>query len=182
MNLVAVRTKEDGKWEHDEWVVESTREHMLKSFEGWSQKIIIIMHCVEKASMWALFDHRRAPHYFKGRICMMGDAAHATTPHQGQGAGMAFEDAYVLSNLIGYARSADDLEPAFKAFDATRRPRTQRLVETSRQSGRIYAFQEPGIGDDVSKIQRALKNRHDWIWYEDLEGEVQAGKAMMTNG
>jgi salicylate hydroxylase len=180
MNMVAVRAKADGKWEHEEWVVESTREAMLESFEGWDPKIIALLHCVEKTDMWGLFDHGKAPKYYNGRICMMGDAAHASTPHQGQGAGMAFEDAYILSQLIGHARTADDLEGSFRAFDAVRRPRTQRLVETSREAGRIWAFREAGIGDDIEKVKRAAQGRQNWLWFEDLEGEIKEGKAMMA--
>ena len=76
MNMVAVRKKDDGKWEHDEWIVLSTQEAMLKSFEGWGPNILNLLKCVKKTDMWGLFDHGRASKYFEGRLCMMGDAAH----------------------------------------------------------------------------------------------------------
>jgi len=44
---------------------------------------------MEKPDVWALFDHPPAPTYFKGRFALLGDAAHASTPHQGAGAGQA---------------------------------------------------------------------------------------------
>ena len=79
MNMVAVIGKEDGKWEHDEWVIPSSREAMLKSFEDLDPKLFVLLQSFENTSTWALFDHGRASKYYKGRICIMGDAAHATS-------------------------------------------------------------------------------------------------------
>ena len=51
--------------------------------------------------------------WYRGRVLLIGDAAHATTPHLGQGAGMAIEDAVVLADLLGSGAPADALLPAF---------------------------------------------------------------------
>lgn len=90
---------------------------------------------MQKPGLWALLDHPPAPAYYKGRIAIIGDAAHDFTPHQSSGAGMAIEDAYVLSNILGLVHKANELEPAFRAFDYIRRERSQRLVATSRDMG-----------------------------------------------
>jgi 2-polyprenyl-6-methoxyphenol hydroxylase-like FAD-dependent oxidoreductase len=72
------------------------------------------------------FDH--------GRVVLLGDAAHATTPNLGQGACAAIEDAAVLTaQLAGHAR----IESAVVAYDRTRRPATQRLVRASRLVGAL---------------------------------------------
>ncbi|GGR69529.1 FAD-dependent oxidoreductase [Nocardioides luteus] len=72
------------------------------------------------------FDH--------GRVVLLGDAAHATTPNLGQGACAAIEDAAVLAaQLDGHARIAD----ALVAYDRIRRPATQRLVRASRLVGAL---------------------------------------------
>lgn len=63
-----------------------------------------------------------------GRVVLLGDAAHATTPHLGQGAGMAIEDSLVLAEeLAGQA----DVEAAFTAYHARRQPRCSYIVENS---------------------------------------------------
>ena len=66
--------------------------------------------------------------WHKGRIVLLGDAVHATTPHLGQGAGMAVEDSIVLAEEI--ARAADP-ETAFTAYRARRFERCRYIVEKS---------------------------------------------------
>jgi 2-polyprenyl-6-methoxyphenol hydroxylase-like FAD-dependent oxidoreductase len=66
--------------------------------------------------------------WHKGRVVLLGDAVHATTPHLGQGAGMAIEDSVVLAEEIG---RADDPEQAFVAFRARRFERCRYIVEKS---------------------------------------------------
>ncbi len=63
---------------------------------------------------------------------------------RGAGAGMGIEDCYVLGNLIGEAKSVADLDRAFRAYDEVRRPRTQKLVTTSREAGRLWDFELEG--------------------------------------
>ena len=74
-----------------------------------------------------MWDHPPAPFYSKGAVTMMGDAAHATTPWQGQGASQAIEDALVLETLLGRVRSVSRISNAFSAYDQIRRERTQRV-------------------------------------------------------
>ncbi|NLR73251.1 FAD-dependent oxidoreductase [Novosphingobium sp. ERN07] len=63
-----------------------------------------------------------------GRVGLLGDAVHATTPHLGQGAGMAIEDAIVLAEELG---RADDVESALKAYRDRRFERCRYIVESS---------------------------------------------------
>ena len=144
MNMVAVRTKPDGKWENEKWVLQGDRTEMESDFEDWGETVKNIIRLTKSPDRWALFDYPPADTYFKGRLCLSGDAAHASTPHQGAGAGMALEDAYVLSNLLGAVEKSSDIEREFRAFDAVRRPRTQKLVATSRP-GRCTTWNRPGL-------------------------------------
>lgn len=66
--------------------------------------------------------------WHKGRVVLMGDAVHATTPHLGQGAGMAIEDSIVLAEEL---RRQDSFETAFRAFHARRFERCRYIVERS---------------------------------------------------
>ncbi len=67
--------------------------------------------------------------WHKGRIGLLGDAVHATTPHLGQGAGMAIEDSIVMAEELA---SADSPEAAFAAFRARRYDRCRYIVEQSK--------------------------------------------------
>ncbi|ORX97299.1 mannitol 1-phosphate dehydrogenase 2 [Clohesyomyces aquaticus] len=143
MNVVAFNSRET--WEDQNWVVHATKEEMIKDFDGWGPTVHKILSAVQKPDIWALFNHPPASTYFKDRVVLVGDAAHATTPHQGSGAGMCVEDAYIISNLIKEANSVEDLEKAFFAYDKSRRPRTQKLVTTSKEAGMLYDLELEGM-------------------------------------
>jgi len=167
-------------WDSDNWVVTTNKDKMMADFAGWSKSVESILTLMQKTDIWALFNHPPCETYYKGRVCIQGDAAHGSTPHQGSGAGMAIEDSYVLSNLMAAVEDASGIESAFKAFDAVRRERTQRLVKTSREAGQLYDFELPGVLDDVEKIRKNLDGRMGWIWYEDMQAELEKGKRLMS--
>lgn len=163
MNVVAFSSADN--WDKDEWVVHADREKMNKDFEGWGPAPQKILQMMEKPDIWALFNHLPAKSYHNGsRMCLTGDAAHASTPHQGSGAGMAVEDAYVMSKTLQRVKTPADFVTAFAAFDRVRRPRTQRLVSTSKECGQLFDFEDPEVGDDLDKFKANLKTRHAWIW------------------
>ena len=74
----------------------------------------------------------------------MDDAAHASIPFQGAGAGQALEDAFVLETVLGKCAEPSQLTHAFKAYDAIRRPRSQKVMRTSREAGESTGFGEDG--------------------------------------
>ena len=99
---------------------------------------------------------------------MMGDAAHATTPYQGQGAGQAIEDALVLGTLLAEVSDPSMIQNAFLAFDQVRRVRTQRVVSTSREAGQLVSMRSEGVGGDLEKMRELLSFRVHWIWNRDM--------------
>ncbi|KAG0651169.1 Terreic acid biosynthesis cluster A [Hyphodiscus hymeniophilus] len=81
MNVVAFRTKADGKWEYERWVLPMNKEDMFNDFEGWGESVQKILSLMDKTDVWPLFDHPPASTYYSGNLAMLGDAAHASTPH-----------------------------------------------------------------------------------------------------
>jgi 2-heptyl-3-hydroxy-4(1H)-quinolone synthase len=78
----------------------------------------------------------RQPDWARGRVALLGDAAHALTPNMGQGAGMAMEDAAVLAEeLARAARGETAVEEALTSYVARRRHRVEAIVRLSRQIG-----------------------------------------------
>ncbi len=84
--------------------------------------------------------------WFKDTICLLGDAAHATTPNMGQGACQAIEDAYVLSECL----NKYDYYNAFKQYQKLRLPKAHRVVNTSWKIGKLAHWKNP--------ISRKLRN------------------------
>ena len=166
-------------WDSKDWVVPSTHTEILADYKGWGNIIQRLLSLMQDPDIWAIFDDPPAETYYKGRVCVTGDAAHASTPHQGSGAGMAVEDAYTLSNLLGQAEHEEQIESAFKAFDAVRRERTQKLVTTSREAGQLWEFEFDGVGDDLAKFKGNVDTRMNWIWNIDLPAELEKAKNIM---
>jgi salicylate hydroxylase len=177
MNVVAFKNL-NKEWEHENWVLKDQGERLKTDFEGWGRPVQEIVRLMERPDLWALWDHSPAATYFKGRIAILGDAAHASTPHQGAGAGQALEDAFILSHLLGseLVKSSSDVPAVFKAYDAIRRPRSQKVVTTSRAAGLTYGFQG-GPQGDLAKIREELTERYRWIWEEDLDRQASEAEA-----
>ena len=173
MNVVAFATKQDGHWADEQWVIPVDREAMMRDFSGWISPVQSILRMMRHSDVWALFDLPPAPTYFSNRICVLGDAAHASTPHNGAGAGQAIEDALCMSRVMSLVFDGGDIPRAFAAFDQVRRPRSQRQVQSARHTGVVYDFQGLGIGDDLEKVKHELGTAREWIWNVDLEAEVK---------
>ena len=96
---------------------------------------------------------------------------------------MAIEDSAVLSSLLGHITDPNPaiLTKVFEAYDQVRRPRSQKLVTTSRDAGQLYDFQKEGILDEPQKLKENIEQRMRWIWEMDTEAHcAEAIKIMDT--
>jgi 2-polyprenyl-6-methoxyphenol hydroxylase-like FAD-dependent oxidoreductase len=78
----------------------------------------------------------------RGRVTLLGDAAHAATPNLGQGACMALEDAVVFAHCLS---GGGPVEAALREYERLRIPRTNAVVRDSWQAGRILQLDQPGL-------------------------------------
>lgn len=83
-------------------------------------------------------DLKPLDHYCLGKVALAGDAAHATTPNMGQGAGMAIEDAVILARLL----SEKEVRPALKEYEIARIKRTQAIVNNSYRLGAVAQWEK----------------------------------------
>jgi len=172
INIAAVRQKGDLNWNDENWIIPSTKEDMLKDFEGWGSNIIDLISRFETKDRWGFYDLQHEQKYYKGNVCLMGDSAHASTPHLGAGAGMAFEDAYILSNLLGAAKDLKEVKNVFEYFSDIRGKRTQNIIKASRKAGKINSFQGEGIEYSFQKLRPDIEARYRWVWDFDLEATL----------
>ncbi|RDW79370.1 salicylate hydroxylase-4 [Coleophoma cylindrospora] len=173
LNVVAFTTTREGWPDLHKSTRAATKQNALDDFAGWGKNVTHILSLLnEEVDIWAIFDmlDHPASTYAKGKICLIGDAAHATSPHHGSGAGFAIEDSAVLAELLASpdAKSPAGIHAAFQAFDHCRRPRTQWLVASSRRTGELYEWQAKGVGADVEKIAAEAHDRFEKIWNGDI--------------
>ncbi|MBD2703238.1 FAD-dependent monooxygenase [Spirosoma sp. BT702] len=91
-----------------------------------------IIKSAHKIEIYPVYDIPFLKKWHKGRVCLLGDAAHATAPHIGQGASLALEDAIVLAKCL---RDLPDLSTAFTTFQSLRQERVQKIVREARKVG-----------------------------------------------
>lgn len=104
--------------------------------------------------LWGdIIDLPPLPRFHFGRVLLLGDAAHATTPNMGQGAGQAVEDAAMLARCL---QEETTLETAFRLFDQRRRPRTTRIVRQSWQLGQVAQLSHPLLVTLRNAVMRRL--------------------------
>ncbi|KAI0482553.1 hypothetical protein GGR56DRAFT_685363 [Xylariaceae sp. FL0804] len=163
-------------WTHGDAAVPCAREEMAADLAGFDARLLRLLDYA-KPLRWPTWHHPRTTTYFGGRVCLLGDVAHATSPHQAAGAGQGLEDAVVLSQLLARVAAPGQLGAAFAAYDAVRRPRAQRVVSTSFEAGTIYLWLDADIGDDMARIVANANQRLHWIWQHDLAGDVAAAEA-----
>jgi 2-polyprenyl-6-methoxyphenol hydroxylase-like FAD-dependent oxidoreductase len=102
---------------------------------------------VERMLRTDMYDLAALPAWHHGRVVLLGDAAHATTPNLGQGGAQAIEDAYVLAEQLTANPQPED---AFAAFQRIREPKARMVVDTSNRLGRIVHLANP--------LARGLRN------------------------
>jgi salicylate hydroxylase len=81
---------------------------------------------------------------------------------------MSIEDSLILSTLLGHAKSPTEAHVALKVYDQVRRPRTQRIVESSRITGDMLTVNDRGMGLDPKKF-KSIMSRWDFIIDIDME-------------
>ncbi|KAH9884748.1 hypothetical protein F4778DRAFT_552833 [Xylariomycetidae sp. FL2044] len=118
---------------------------------------------------WKTLDHDHADIYYRGRVAMIGDAAHATLPHSGNGAAQAIEDVAILTGIFRHISSGDEIAAALGAFDRIRRPRSQKVVDLTRLMGRLQSLDE----EDVESMERQMREAAMFTNFVDMPAQVQ---------
>ncbi|KAH7149099.1 hypothetical protein B0J13DRAFT_297191 [Dactylonectria estremocensis] len=180
LNIVAFRTTPN-EWDGERLTKSAHRKEALADFAGYNSRVLKLLELTEEElSVWAIFDlgDHPVPTYYKGRISIAGDAAHATSPHHGAGAGFCIEDSAVMSELLAdkSVQSRQELEAVFAAYDKSRRERSQWLVQSSRRIGDCYEWRATGVGRDFKKIEGEIQERMGIISNLDLSRAIQEAK------
>jgi salicylate hydroxylase len=141
-------------------VVVISEQAQLASAVGWSQPVPsdVVQACAQGASPmlqtllaavaahgqpwqgWHLFDRPSAANWVRGRVALLGDAAHPMLPYLAQGAAMALEDAHALGQC---ATQSNDWPSILQRYQQQRQQRCKRVVHTAQRNGRIFHLAAP---------------------------------------
>ena len=163
LNVVAI-IRED--WDKEEWSTPGDPEILRKAMASFAPMLRDLINIPAAWTKWALHDHPPLPQWGTGPVTLLGDAAHAMRPFLAQGAGMAIEDAAVLTRSL--KAGADDIPPALRAYEGARRPRTARVQAEAVRTGRRYGWRGPLATARNLALRRMggekLLSRYDWIY------------------
>jgi len=118
----------------ESWSAPGDPAVLRREFEGWDPRIGEVLKQVDKTFRWALYDREPLPGWSKGRLTLLGDAAHPMLPHLGQGANQSIEDGMALAALLGQAE-ADAIPAALLVYERLRRERVAEVQAGARKHG-----------------------------------------------
>jgi 2-polyprenyl-6-methoxyphenol hydroxylase-like FAD-dependent oxidoreductase len=99
-----------------------------------------IIQASHQLAMYPTYDIPKLKQWYTSRICLLGDAAHATSPHIGQGASLAMEDTVCLVNCLVQSNSVTE---AFGQFQLKRKARVEKIVQGARKIGNAKSKPSP---------------------------------------
>jgi 2-polyprenyl-6-methoxyphenol hydroxylase-like FAD-dependent oxidoreductase len=147
-------------------------QSVQKMFAGFHDPIPEVMSATPSEGLiWTdIVDLEPLAFFTRGRVVLLGDAAHAVTPDLGQGAGLAIEDASVLSSLLGRY----PVERAFQEYNRQRVARATRIASASRLYATIAQWRSPAMvrlrNRIVGTIPEWLMERQlDWILDQEFD-------------
>lgn len=128
--------------------VDAVRAELLARFGGYHAPIPALVAAPGPLVRTNVYDVRSLPTWHRGRVVLVGDAAHAVSPNAGQGAALALEDAMELARWL---RDEADYRAALAGFERGRKPRAERVVAEGRRRG--------GDKSLVGPVQQWLRER-----------------------
>jgi salicylate hydroxylase len=168
--LVNIVTQEDtDKWVEEGWSTRGDPDEMRLSFPNPEPRLAKLLSLVTECSKWGLFTRPLTQNWGRGRIQLIGDAAHAMLPNAGQGACQAFEDAYILARWLNACR--DPVE-AFAGFRRIRIPRVHGVQRLSLSNARFKHLRDRAAQKELIVTGKgSVHGNADWVWGYDPIGE-----------
>jgi 2-polyprenyl-6-methoxyphenol hydroxylase-like FAD-dependent oxidoreductase len=174
------REKELTEEELKDLSIETVNQEMLSTYYGYHQPIPMLIAHTGPPVKLNVYDILELPAWHKGRVVVIGDAAHAVSPNAGQGASMALEDAMYLAKVLRDEQG--DHELAFELCERERKPRVERVVA----EGRRRSSDKKSVSPFESALRNAMlaiffnlfgERNQDWLYRYRIEWQERAASA-----
>jgi salicylate hydroxylase len=151
----------------ESWSAIGDRDELAASFAGWDRPVVELLDKVETCFWWGLYDRRPLATWTKGRLMLLGDAAHAMLPHLGQGANQGIEDGVALAIFLE-GRSAGEVPDILPQYEKFRRERTDVVQAEARKNGLRYDSRSGSLEERDKEIASSAVFRK-WLYDYDVE-------------
>lgn len=150
----------------ERWSAPVDVDEIVRRLAGFTPLLSRLVATAGPWRQWPLMTRTPLQSYARGRIALIGDAAHPMLPFLAQGAVMALEDAVTLAGCLADAR--DEVVAGLQAFSQARTARTQRVVATAALQGRIYHLSGAARFTRNAALRLTppslLMARYDWLY------------------
>ncbi|QKX64611.1 uncharacterized protein TRUGW13939_11786 [Talaromyces rugulosus] len=176
LNFVAIHPESESadETDGDTWGKTSNSQRMLHIFSSFDPALLKLLDKADPKSVnvWNLLDMDRMPKWNEGRLALLGDAAHPFLPHQGQGAGVAIEDAASLSVVLPSGTPVSEIPGRLELYNKIRYERAHQIQDFSRVIGQdktedrksldMMAFTNYNFGHD--EWDNSTQKLREWSW------------------
>lgn len=136
---------------------EAIRRRVMDAHQGWHWPILDMIENSTTFCRTSIFEVIGLDRWSRGRVMVIGDAAHAMNPVAGQGANMALEDAQLLVELLKHEELP--VEEVFRHFEAVRKPRVTRAARRAHRSSKLTMVRVSGLKQWVRNVAYAALTR-----------------------
>jgi salicylate hydroxylase len=161
----------------ESWSAVGEPAALAREFAGWDPLVEAIIAQVTTTFRWGLFDREPLSTWTRGRLTLLGDAAHPMLPHAGQGANQAIEDAIAVATVLGRADRAS-APRALRIYEQLRRERTAGVQRMSRFNGALYEAASGNLSARDGQLA-AQPQQRAWIWNYDVATEAAAAAQLL---
>jgi salicylate hydroxylase len=161
----------------ESWSAPGDPDVLRREFTGWDPRIGSLLSEVQATFRWALYDREPLQTWSRGRLTLLGDAAHPMLPHLGQGANQSIEDGMALATILAHA-NRETAPAALLAYEGLRRDRVALIQRGARENGLRYDSSNSNLGVRDAEIvaHAAFRKR---LYDHDVVPEAQAAAAAL---
>lgn len=167
-------TQSDDDWQEESWSARGDRAQVLQLYSGWHPQVQGLIAGTEQVFKWALFDQPPLQKWSRGRVTLLGDAAHPMLPYLAQGASQSIEDAFVLASCL--AHDPVGPEHALRQYADLRRQRTAAIQAASQEQAQLVQLSDPAAiatrNARLAVTPDAYAARWEWIYGFDAASGV----------
>lgn len=155
------------------------KRDLLDTFAGWPQQVPELIEATPEEIIFHqdVYDRKPVERWHEGRVMLLGDAAHPTTPTLGQGAGMAIEDGVVIAHelkAVGSLAAPGAVVAAFTSYERKRIPRTSQIVNRSALLGKLsHVKAPPGLFMREKVLAAMPKKFWQVLWEHERTYEIR---------
>ncbi|KAJ4983382.1 hypothetical protein SVAN01_11117 [Stagonosporopsis vannaccii] len=156
-----------------DWQNQGNIDKMLEIYKDFEPAVLKLLSMADEETLkvWELLDMEQLPTWTHEKLVLIGDAAHPFTPHQGQGAGQAIEDAASLAVMLQRGTPLTAIPERLKLYQKCRFERASYIQEISRIAGMDLGSGPPldssrftayNFGHDEWDYSSQMLRKHEW--------------------